>query len=276
VSLAATSLALAAAVLHAGWNALVKGGNDPLLSMWAIIVVGAAAVLPLWAWYDPPGLRMLTLLGASVALHVAYDVSMARAYRVTDLSVAYPVTRGSAAVLSAVGGALLLGDVLSPGMLVGVVMAAAGLCVLAATRSDLRAFRIALAAAVLLAGFTLIDGGLARELGSSLQLAAWLFPAHAGAQTVLVLVVRPRQEIWRFLVTHRRDVLLTGLAAPLSYLATLAAIERAPVGPVLALRETSMIFATVLAVVVLGEVVSRRRWLAVASIAAAAIVITLG
>lgn len=269
----AIGLALLAALLHAGWNAIVKDGDDPLLGVWSIIVVAALGSLVALPFVGLPDRDIGWLLVASVGLHVVYDMSMAAAYELTDLSVAYPVARGTASVLAGIGGVLFLADVLTPTMLVGIGLAASGLLVLAASRIEPRGALTALWAAVMLAAFTLVDSAASRLLGSSLDLVVVLFPLHATVETVAVLTRRRPQDLVGFVRTHPRRVAVSGVAAPLSYLCFLAAAERAPVGAVTALRESSVVIATVLGVWVLREHASRRRWVAVGLIAAAAMVL---
>lgn len=269
----AIGLALLAAVLHAGWNALVKSSHDPLLGVWSIIVVAAIGSLLAMPFVGLPDGDVRLVLAVSVVLHVVYDVAMASAYRLTDLSVAYPVARGTASLLAGIGGVVLLGDVLTVPMVAGIGLAVSGLLVLAASRIDPRGLVTALGAALVLGSFTLVDAAGARSVGSSLQFVVVLFPFHAAVETAAVLVRRRPRQLLAYVVDQRRRMLVSGVAAPLSYLCTLAAIERAPVGAVTALRETSVVLATVLGVWFLGEHATRQRWVAVALIATAAMVL---
>lgn len=269
----AVGLVLVAALLHAGWNALVKGSDDPLLGVWSIIVVAALGSLVALPFVGLPGADIRWLLVASVALHVLYDVAMASAYGLADLSVVYPVARGTASLLAGLGGVVFLSDVLSAPMLVGIGFAVAGLLVLAASRIDPRGALVALGAAAVLASFTLVDSAGSRLVGSSLTFVTVLFPLHALVETVAVLVRRRPRQLVAYVVRQPRRVLISGVAAPLSYLCTLAAIEHAPVGAVTALRETSVVMATILGVWVLGEHASRQRWIAVGLITSGAMVL---
>ena len=253
----AVAFALAAALLHASWNAGVKRSPDPLLSILGIVII-AGGVSAVWIPFAAvPTLRQAGLVLASVGLHVGYDVLLTAAYRITDLSVAYPIARGLAAVLSAAGGVVLLDDRLDLLLTIGVVAAGAGLLAIALQRASFHAVTIAGAAAVLLAGFTLIDTVLARELGSSLTVVAYLFPLHAVALAAVAVRMRGRSTVVRFFFEHRSNTVVGGVAGLASYLAVLAALQRGAVGPVLALRETSIVFAVVIAVLLLRERPSR-------------------
>lgn len=257
MSPAAVAFALTAALLHASWNAGVKRSSDPLLSLLGIVII-AGAVSLLWLPFAvSPTPRQLGLVLVSVGLHVGYDVLLTSAYRLTDLSIAYPIARGLAAVLGALGGVVLLGDRLDLLLSIGVVAAGVGLLAIALQRVSVHATTIAAAAAVLLAGFTLIDAVLARELGSSLTVVAYLFPLHAVALAAIAVRMRGGATVRTFLVANRAHVLVGGVAGLASYLAVLAALQRGAVGPVLALREASIVFAVLIAVLFLRERPSR-------------------
>jgi len=269
----AVAFALTAAILHASWNALVKKSADALLSILGIVVI-SGAVSALWLPFATvPSSRQGGLILLSVAMHVGYDVLLTVAYRLSDLSVAYPVARGLAAVLAAVGGVVILGDRLDLALSVGVGLASLGLLFIVMQRISFSAVSIAAAAAVLLAGFTLVDSALARELGSSLDLVAFLFPLHAAALAVFAVAVRGRATVLEFFRHNRAQTLIGGSAGLASYLAVLAALQRGAVGPVLALRESSVAFAVLIAVVVLRERPSRTTLVGVATLTAAAALI---
>lgn len=276
MSPAAVGLALIAAVLHAGWNAVVKRGfRDPLLGTWSIVVVGGLTVAPLWLVIGPPPSRLFLLLLTSAAVHIVYDVSMAYSYRITGLSAAYPLTRGAATVLAAAGGVVLLGDRLTPGMLAGIGLVIVAATMLATTMTEPRGVAAALTAGIPLATYTLLDGALTREVGSGLTWAAWLFPVHAAVSSGVLLVARGPSELRRWARSCWQPALVGGFGALGSYVAVLAAIERAPVGPVLGLRETSVVVAAVLGRWLLREHLATRRWLAVGVISAAAALMAL-
>lgn len=269
----AVAFALTAAILHASWNALVKKSADALLSILGIVVI-SGAVSALWLPFATvPSSRQGGLILLSVAMHVGYDVLLTVAYRLSDLSVAYPVARGLAAVLAAVGGVVILGDRLDLSLSVGVGLASLGLLVIVMQRISFRAVSVAAAAAVLLAGFTLVDSALARELESSLDLVAFLFPLHAAALAVFAVAVRGRATVLAFFRHNRAQTLIGGSAGLASYLAVLAALQRGAVGPVLAVRESSVAFAVLIAVVVLRERPSRTTLVGVATLTAAAALI---
>lgn len=272
---AAVGLSLGAAALHAGWNLLVKDGPDRLLALWAIIVVASVPSLGLLVVLGWPPVTILPIVAASALLHVVYDMAMAAVYGRSELGVAYPLVRGGAVGLSAVGGITLLGDEVSTLVAGGIAVTLAGAFLLGSERADRSAVALSAAAAIVLAAFTLLDSAGARQLASSPRYVAVMFPTHAALMTVVVLLRRRPAQLAAFLRTHPRRVLVTGVAAPASYGMVLAAARLAPVGAVTALRESSVLMAALLGVVVLRERLSPRASLAVAAVAAGAALIAL-
>ena len=125
--LTATLLALAAAVLHAGWNLWVKQSGDRWIALWGQmtmagigggIITAIVGLPPHFVWWPAV---------ASGLIHLYYIVALARSYDLADFSVTYPIARGSGALLAAVGGVLFLSDRLSPLMVVGILIAIGGI-----------------------------------------------------------------------------------------------------------------------------------------------------
>ena len=108
----ATALALGAALLHATWNLLLKSApdGDRDLSSWGIFLVGGVLVLPFVIALGGPGMVAAPWLAVSATIHIGYVAGLVAAYRHGDFSLAYPLARGSGALVAALGGALLLGD----------------------------------------------------------------------------------------------------------------------------------------------------------------------
>lgn len=267
VTFAAAALALTAAALHAGWNVGVKDSVDRLATLWAILAVAGLLSVPVLLVAGLPAAAALQLLAPSIALHVAYDLLMLRAYGATDLSVAYPLARGAAPALVALGGVVWLGDRLPPSGAMGIAVVSAGLLALASGRPDRTGLLVAAAAAIMLAGYTLVDGAAVRLSGGSLSVAALLFVVHGVVMTLLTLLRRTPGQ----LAAHVRDrgwrLLAGGIAASVGYLCVLAALRLAPAGLVAALRETSVVLATALGGLLLREPLPRMRIIAAAVIA---------
>ena len=249
---------LLAAACHAGWNALIKVGLDPL-STTTLIAVGAAVVslaglplagmpaAPAWPW-----------LGASAIIHLLYFAALIESYRTGDLGQVYPLARGSAPLMTAIVSAALLGEQLSLVGWSGIVTLAAGVLLLSArggrdiVKLDRRAVGYALLTAVTICAYSVTDGIGVRLSQNPPAYVLWLFVANA-----IVLVP---YALWRdrsAVAIAMRRFWLRGLAGgamqALSYGIVLWAMTLAPIALVASLRETSVLFGAVIAVLVLKE-----------------------
>lgn len=262
---------LAAALVHAGWNVLVKGAADKL-SMTIAVAIGAGLVGAVSLPFLPmPASQSWPFLGVSVLLQSVYYLLIARAYRIADMSLAYPLMRGVAPAAVALFGIPLFGEMQSGGQWLAVGLISTGVLALA-----LGAFRqqplagagmaTALCNALVIAAYTLVDASGVRLSGSPVAYAL-LLAVFTGLGTVAMALVggaRPRLTVRTFGIG-----LAGGAATTLSYGVALWAMTRAPVAPVAALRETSIVFALILSRLVFGEKVGGRRF-------AAAFLVTAG
>lgn len=246
-------LALAAACLHASWNLLLARERDVQAATAVAIAVSVVVFAPAAAatWEVDAG--ALPFVAASAALELAYFVLLVAAYQRADVSVVYPLARGLAPVLVAVVAVGALGASASPGQIVGVVLVAAGVLLVRGLRraagASGTAFGIAVAATI--AAYTIVDN-------SGIE--------HASPLAYLELVIAPVAVVGLLGVGRRRahaalgrSTVVAGLASFGAYALVLAALELAPAAPVAALRETSVVIATALAAVVLGERVTAAR-----------------
>ncbi|HVQ05538.1 MAG TPA: EamA family transporter, partial [Burkholderiaceae bacterium] len=151
------------AVLHAGWNALVKSSGDKELDTALVHFLGSLVALPPLLLVGPPPPASWPFIAASLVVHIAYYVTLAGAYKHGDLGLTYPIMRGSAPLLVALGSSLVLGEPLSTlawagvlGITVGVALV--GLAHPGEALHHRRALRYALANAVVIATYTFIDG----------------------------------------------------------------------------------------------------------------------
>jgi drug/metabolite transporter (DMT)-like permease len=266
---------LFAALLHASWNAIVKSGSDTFLDT---LLVGSAAALVAAAtlpFLPPPAIESWPYLAASVILELAYYFLVAAAYRTGDLSYVYPIMRGSAPLLTALVAGFFVAERLTRGGWAGVVLISAGILLLAASQWRLRRLHasstlFALGNAVVISTYTLIDGLGARLSGDSFSYVGWL-TALTGVTLAAFLFLRHREAMtWR-LQARWRICLVGGLCTWASYAIALWAMTRAPVALVAALRETSVIFGTVLAAVVLKEKFGGARYAAALLVCAGAV-----
>lgn len=262
--LSAFGLVVAAAVLHATWNVLLKASGDRLVTAAVQSMAGAAILAPALVAAGFPTARWGSL-AASAVLHLGYGLTLIGAYDRGDLSVVYPVARGSAPLLTAVGAALLLDD--SPGGwgILGVILIAAG--ILAVVRGRRGGLIWALACGSFISGYTLVDGGAVRAEGGSLRYTAALFLINA---LTLGAVAIARRGWPRFRDAARiggARLILGGAASAAAYLLVLIAVRWAPLAGVAALRETSVVFGALAGWCLLGEPFGRARVGAAAVIA---------
>lgn len=270
---------LLGALLHAGWNALVKAGADKAIDTALILFLGALIALPGALLVGLPSRAAWPFLAASMLIHVGYYTALVGAYRHGDLGLTYPLMRGSAPLLVALSAGTALGETPSPLAWAGVLGISCGVLALGLSRRSLdspRALGFALANAVVIAAYTVVDGLGVRAAGSALQYVLALFLLNGAPFALLVLARRRHSRAWPYL-RARWPVALAGAAASLaSYGIALWAMTRAPIATVAALRETSVLFAALLGTWLLKEEFSWRRALATATIVTGVMALRLG
>jgi drug/metabolite transporter (DMT)-like permease len=267
-------LVLAGALLHASWNAIIKAGSQKFLD--TVLVASGAALLaglalPLLPLPDPAS---WPYLGASLAIHVAYFSLVAGALRWGDLSYAYPIMRGTPPLLSAILALLLLGESLTPGGWIGILMLCGGILTLTVERFRTGRFpavstALALSNAAVIVAYTMVDGVGVRLSGSAPSYALWFFFLNGFPLLLFSLVTRP-EEVRHHLRRHWKRGVLGGVCTAGSYGIALWAMTLAPIALVAALRETSVIFGTAMAAIFLKEDFGRARYVAAGLVTAGA------
>jgi len=248
------------ALLHASWNALIKGGTDKALDTALIHGLGMVVALPVVAVVGLPAREAWPFLAASIVVHLGYYIALVGAYRHGDLGLTYPVMRGLAPLLVACTSAALIGEVLPLAAWFGVMAISVGVVGVGLSRSALgshpgKALRYALANAAIIALYTLIDGLGVRASGHALSYVATLFLFEGLPYFLLVMWRRgaQRPQAWRYM-GRRWKLALAGTAASFgSYAIALWAMTQVPVATVAALRETSVLFAAALGTLWLKE-----------------------
>jgi len=277
MSAAVVALALAAAVTHAAWNAFLRSGADRLwtvtvMSMaMTVVALPFAALLPL-----PPGAAWPYLV-LSAALQVGYSVLLVAAYRQGDLGQVYPIIRGSVPLLVALGGFVLAGQALRPASIAGIVLIASGIMGLAVGQGRAKLVPVlwALAAGLVIAAYAMVDAVGVRAAGDPIAYTAWICLLYGAFLPATFVLARGRiaidarsPETWK--------AAGGGLASLAAYGLVVAAFAAGPAGPVTALRETSVVFASLIGWAFLGEPVTRRRLLACFAVTIGAICIGYG
>jgi len=252
---------LAAALLHAAWNALVKHGADKHVAMTALVLGQLPVAVPALAVVPFPAAASWPWLGFGVLLHVSYQLFLLAAYRLGDLGQVYPLARGSAPLFIALVSVGLLGVTLAPAELIGIGVIVAGILMLGLGRSvrgDGRAAAYALGTGAFIAAFSLVDGAGARLSGSPVGYFAVNCLLNAAIFAALVSRLRPG-TLAQIPRSGLRPLLIGGPAAFVAYALIVWAFTQAPIALVAALRETSIVFALIIGALVLGETPGRVR-----------------
>jgi drug/metabolite transporter (DMT)-like permease len=249
---------LFAALCHAGWNAAVKRGLDPLATT-ILMSIGAAligaAMLPFTGW---PAAAAWPWVIASVLIHIVYFAALIESYAAGDMGLVYPLARGSAPLLTAIGAAVWLQEHIGLFGWLGIAVLAAGVLLLSLRGSrdlaklDQRAIRFALLTAVTICAYTLVDGVGARAAGNAHAYTAAMFAGIGMAMAIYALARRGR-GVFALMMQHWRLGAGGGVMQVTSYGIAIWAMTVAPIALVGALRETSVLFGTILAVVFLKE-----------------------
>lgn len=267
-------MVLLGAALHAVWNALVRASAQKFQHA-TLIVFGAGVWTALLLPFAPlPASASWPYLAASALIHVAYFSLVALAYRSAEMSLAYPLMRGSAPVLSALGAAVLLSESPTAGGWMGVLLIACGVIALTGDAWRAHTFRTApvlyaLSNAGVIVLYTLVDGHGVRLSGHAFSYTGWLFLLTA-LLLLLPRVARDGDAVLRQMVNDWRTGMLGGACTLASYGLALWAMTQAPIALVAALRETSVIFGVILAALWLKEPVTRLRAVSIVLVCAGA------
>jgi drug/metabolite transporter (DMT)-like permease len=272
----AFALALCSAAVHALWNLLLARARDSEAATAVALVAGAIAFAPVALLAGGVSGAALPYAAVSAALELAYLALLAWAYESGELSMIYPVARGSAPVLVTVFNVAIVGAALHALTAVGVVAVAAGIVLVrgAPRGADARTLAIALAIGALIASYTLVDKAGLRHADPLPYLELVILPAAV----VYPLAMRRRKGAAALRAEARAAALVAGVAMFGAYGLVLAAIRLAPqayVPAVGALRETSVLVAVAAGALVLRERVGARRAAGAAVVAAGIAAIAL-
>jgi uncharacterized membrane protein len=277
LSLGWTLLVLMAAVMHAAWNVLVKFGDDALVNMTLIVGMAgliALAFTPFVSFPDPAS--WIFLLG-SVLTHIGYYVFLLFGYRYGDLSLVYPIARGSAPLLVGVTSWMFVGEVLSTIEMLGVAAISAGIFSLAIDRAagrehTWRPVIFGLLTGLTIMGYTLCDGQGVRVAGDKYGYIVWLFVLDSPALIVMAYL-RRGPAMFALAARHWKVGAIGGALSMAAYGIAIYAMSQAFMAQVAALRETSVIFAAIFSALILKERFHPRRYAAVAMVALGAVLL---
>ncbi|MEJ8846446.1 DMT family transporter [Variovorax rhizosphaerae] len=291
--LSAFGLILLAGVIHASWNIAAKKANGDarfalqsgvfLMMVWAPLGIAVGwDVVPTWGWTE------WGFVTASGALHVVYYVTLLRGYRKSDLTVVYPLARGSGPLLSSLFAILFLGESISLTGLAGIVGVVGGVFLVAggpqlwrATQDPARRERVhkglryGVLTGAFIAAYTVTDSYAVKVLAMSPILVDYM----GGFVRVVLLLpaaLRDRAEAARLWRLQWKYALLVAVISPVSYVLVLYAVQQAPISHVAPAREVSMLFAALIGGHLLREGDRLLRLIGAAFIAAGVIALALG
>ncbi|MCB1341951.1 MAG: hypothetical protein KDK24_12990 [Pseudooceanicola sp.] len=272
------ALVLVAALLHAVWNALVKGGADKAAAMMAVVIgqgLFGALALPFAA---APDLASLPYMALGMALHIGYQTFLVAAYRIGDLTQVYPIARGASPLIVTAVSALLLGVSFTSWELAAILLIACGIASMSLARGAAglvqgKAAGLALVTGGFIAAYSMSDGLGARVAGTALGYYGWVSLLNTFGFGLLARFIRPG------LVTaglrQSKSLVIGGGASFVAYALVVHAFTLAPIALVTALRETSIVFALGIGVLFLGERITPVKIAATLATVAGAILLRL-
>jgi len=259
----ALALVLTAAFAHAYWNYLAKKASSGVHFVWLFACLASLVYLPVAAgviWLQKPrmGLPNLSLIAASGAVHSVYFILLDKAYRETDLSLVYPIARGTGPLLSASVGILFLGERPSTVALTGIGLMVVGILALTGNPRDLKnpssrkGILYALACGASIAAYTILDKVSVSSLSTPPLLLDW--GANFGRFLILSpFALRSRSAILEQWKLHRKEALGVAVLSPLAYILVLTAMSQNPVSYIAPAREISILIGTVMGARLLSE-----------------------
>lgn len=280
LTIGTAALVLLAAVLHATWNAFVKAGSDKVAMQTGVIFFSGLPAVAALPFLPFPAAASWPFLVMSTVVHGVYYVTLINAYRHGDLSQVYPIARGAAPLLVALGAWAFAGEALRASEAAGIAILSIGIISLAspgriARERELRGVGFALATSVTIALYSVADGLGVRSTPDPMSYIAWLL----AIESPILLAVGLWLRRGRFLAAYRPllgRLVLGGIAAAIGYGIVIWAMRHAAMAHVSALRETSVVLAAVIGTLFLGEPFGRRRIAAAALVAAGSALMHLG
>lgn len=268
------SLTLFAALLHASWNALLRGGADKLWSMTVMCVAVAVASVIGAAFLAPPARSSWNYAVLSAVLHVGYNLFLVRSYRAGDFGQTYPVARGTSPILVTIGAAIFAGERVGGHALIGVALVSGGIISLSFQwpRRSGPSLRYAFGTGCFIAAYSVTDGIGVRLSGAPMAYTFWMSALWGVLMPAVYIGLRGAKDS----MTLRPGLIASlggGIVSLLAYGLVIYAMSCAPMGAVSALRETSVLFAALIAYFFLGETLTVRKMLSCAVIAAGVIMI---
>lgn len=275
---------LLGAALHASWNALVKSAGDKTVDTALVHFLGAVVALPFALYFGLPRPESWPFIAASLVIHIGYYIALAGAYQHGELGMTYPIMRGFAPLLVALGSGALIGEHPSTAAWLGTVAITVGVALVGLAHPGealhhRKALAFAFANAAIIAIYTVVDGLGVRASGDAAAYVFILFVLDGFPYPLLVWLRRTpeqRRDILAYARTRWPKAALGGAASIGSYAIALWAMTKAPVASVAALRETSVLFAALLGTWLLKEKFGWQRAAGTAVVVAGVMALRLG
>ncbi len=253
------TLILAAAVLHALWNAIVKGSMDRGVSIGLVATGSSLFGWMLVPFVDTPHPDSWLFIALTVAIHLFYFMFLILAYRLGDFSQMYPIARGISPVLVTLGAMVLVGDHLTMTGWAGLLVISGAIAVVVIARGGVPNDPVAIMAAIMtglcIAAYTIVDGMGVRLSGAPTGYIAWAF----GSKIILGIgfLIWRRGAIFNISAGTFAAGIAGGLISGLAYAMAVYAMSLTTLASVSAIRESSVIIAALIGVLWFGE----RPWL---------------
>ena len=267
-------LVLLAALLHASWNLIIKVSSDQVVSLALLqTFMGVMGVAILMA-FGLPIREAWPYAVASGILHTGYNLFLARSYKFGELSLVYPVARGTAPLLTLLGTQVFTHDVLSSTALIGIITLIIGILLIAFSENVFRVHRstlmFALATSVFIGCYTIVDGLGGRVSGNTSSYVGLIYLFDATGMLIAAPLLRGR-SIFAALVASWKIGALSAMMAGSTYWIVIWAMSQAPIAAVAALRETSILFALLFSAKLLKEKMTWQRIVGVGCVVVGAI-----
>lgn len=267
-------LTLFAALLHASWNTLLRGGTDRLWSMTIMCATIALTCVVVAPFLPLPAYASWKYALLSAVLHVGYNLCLVRSYQSGDLGQTYPIARGSSPLMVTSAAALFAGEKMALNALAGIALISGGILLLALQRRRLAlpGLKYSLATGAFIAAYSVVDGIGVRIAGNAIAYTVWMSALWGALMPALYIGLRDAKSLlrWRPGVVRAAT---GGLISLLAYGIIIFAMATAPMGAVSALRETGVLFAALLGYLFLGETLTLRKVLACTVIATGTVMI---
>jgi drug/metabolite transporter (DMT)-like permease len=250
-------LVLLAAVLHAVWNALLKGCDDRAQFMARMSSAMGVLALIIVPFVSLPARASWVYIAVSAFLHIGYNMLLLETYKTSDFGSAYPIARGISPLLVTLGAFFLMQQRPTEVAIAAIALISAGIIFLSSERTGGRLATLsAVATGASIAAYTVVDGMGVRVSQNTVSYTAWVFASYLLMPVVLAILGSSYTSV------NKRNMLRpagAGLLSLAAYALVLWATHYEPVGIVSVLRETSVLWAVVLSRFFLGEKVSLRR-----------------